>query len=624
MRNKLLVFLFGFLSSIGTYARPDTLTLIRRDSTIQFIFQDTAEQSLTDIDSDQLIRLLKRAAEKNKAGKYINKLVVNNKPNLQPDKRKRDAAYQHLLQQAGKTISQINIQQLPPFGPSLNDTTRLPRTWMEKTGNHLRFKTSQKLIRNNLIFKAGDQVFPAEIIESERLLRDLEFIKDARILLTPSPIDSNSVQLTILVQDVFPHAFNLNVFSSKPSAGIYTKNMFGQGIGISNVFSIPTPDFPSIGYRQSLKLSNFRNYKTDLNIEYIDFYDRNYLTANLHRSFSHTRSHWGGGILIDRSFDNDRINYLPQYMFPSSVKYLYSDGWLGYSFLLSAPDDLMRENLYLMVQREQLTFGTKDLDPLHYPNDLYHGFTVAYSKRSYYKNSYIYQYGKIEDVPYGWLSSFTIGARKFESITEPYIGGYFAKGMALSPNKGYAMGSMFAETFLKNGHASSSTISASAGYISTLNYYGKLKVRHFLHFNYIKGFNRQFNEYLFLEENRNGLPGFTGTELKGKEKLTANLENIYFSPLKLVGFHFIFFTFANAGIIGNGEGNFLKQPVYSGLGAGFRVRNDNLVFNTIQIRFTFFPKSQPGSMFYLIQLNNQDTKEFLDFYPEGPRQKRFQ
>jgi hypothetical protein len=129
---------------------------------------------------------------------------------------------------------------------------------------------------------------------------------------------------------------------------------------------------------------------------------------------------------------------------------------------------------------------------------------------------------------------------------------------------------------------------------------------------------------LFLEENRNGLPGFTGTELKGKEKLTANIENIYFSPLKIVGFHFIFFTFANAGMIGNERGNFLKQPVYSGLGAGFRVRNNNLVFNTIQFRFTFFPKSQPGTLFYLFQLDNQSTKEFIDFYPEGPRPKRFQ
>ena len=38
-----------------------------------------------------------------------------------------------------------------------------------------------------------------------------------------------------------------------------------------------------------------------------------------------------------------------------------------------------------------------------------------------------------------------------------------------------------------------------------------------------------------------------------------------------------------------------SNRLYSGIGAGIRLRNEKLVFNTFQIKFTFYPAAPAGS-----------------------------
>jgi hypothetical protein len=91
--------------------------------------------------------------------------------------------------------------------------------------------------------------------------------------------------------------------------------------------------------------------------------------------------------------------------------------------------------------------------------------------------------------------------------------------------------------------------------------------------------------------------------LKGDKRLFLNNEFVYYSPHYLYGFRFVYYAFADAAIINHSKGALFDNPMYLSAGIGLRLRNERLVFNTIQLQFNFFPLS-PG-------LTNSDT-EFIN------------
>ncbi len=127
-----------------------------------------------------------------------------------------------------------------------------------------------------------------------------------------------------------------------------------------------------------------------------------------------------------------------------------------------------------------------------------------------------------------------------------------------------------------------------ASYFSNLVYIGTYKVRNFVKANYTRGFDRYLDEHLFF--NPDGvLSGFRNDSIGGTQRLTINLESVLFSPRNYYGFRFAFFAFANAVCL-FGTNQILKNGDFlSSIGLGIRLRNDNLLLNTFEIRLGFYP-----------------------------------
>ena len=83
--------------------------------------------------------------------------------------------------------------------------------------------------------------------------------------------------------------------------------------------------------------------------------------------------------------------------------------------------------------------------------------------------------------------------------------------------------------------------------------------------------------------------GFRNDSLRGQKRLSVNLETVVFSPLKVYGFRFIFFGFTDLAFLGSTNENILAPSRVTGIGAGVRIRNDNLILNTFQIRLGYYP-----------------------------------
>jgi hypothetical protein len=60
---------------------------------------------------------------------------------------------------------------------------------------------------------------------------------------------------------------------------------------------------------------------------------------------------------------------------------------------------------------------------------------------------------------------------------------------------------------------------------------------------------------------------------------------------QILGFKIGFFAFGRASLISPSHTSLLKGNFYPSLGGGIRTRNENLIFGTIELRFTWFPRT---------------------------------
>lgn len=506
------------------------------------------------------------------------------------------------------------------------DTTQTAQSWLGRKGNQLRVPTSTRIIRKNLTFSTGEQVDPFHLSESERILRQLNFINDAKIEVQLNAKDTTLVDIIVITRDKYPHAFNLGLSSTTPEVTLYTRNLAGQGLGLSHTQMITSPKSADFGFTDQLTFSNIDKSRINLNLEYSQLNTEHYLSANAQRSFFFTDHKYAGGLYYNRSYQNTGFPGGEQIDWQDDLSYRFSDAWAGRSFKVESANYFNQSYFYLTGQVQSSKFynltDSLSTHPLLIFNRYYYT-ALTFSKRNYYKNNLIYSYGRTEDVPYGFMGSVTMGLNSNAQYSRPYVGGHFSFGKAIIPNKGYFYFSAEAGSYFRENQSEQGYMKFSSKYISNLKPFAGGYLRHFIEWDYLKGFNRLDNEFIYLSERKQGLTGFSDTKLRGKEKMVLSAESIYFSPRNILGFRIIGLAFADLGIIGDGQNGLLKQDYQLSIGAGIRLHNDNLVFRTIQIRLAYLPFAPAGLSAFDLKISGESTKRFIDFVPNAPKRNEF-
>jgi hypothetical protein len=273
---------------------------------------------------------------------------------------------------------------------------------------------------------------------------------------------------------------------------------------------------------------------------------------------------------------------------PEPYTYNYQDYWLSRSFLLN------KKSVSRIITGVRYTnkniFDHPNTPPEFYPYlDSYKRYigSVAFSKQKYYKSNLIYGYGRTEDIPYGGLIRVTAGRENNGYKKRTLLGVEAAIGKS-SSKLGYFYSSAGLGAYTREIKTEEGILSLRMNYISNLVTLGRNRIRNFVYVDYTRGFDRYAKD-LITFQNDNGFSGFRNDSVKGNQRFSFSLESVLFSPLNVVGFRFAFFGFADfsflAGtnqILENGDG-------LSSIGLGVRIRNENLVFKTFQIRFGYFP-----------------------------------
>ncbi len=517
------------------------------------------------------------------------------------------------LRFSGKRIRKIDIQRLNVFGSNINNPEALNANKLETLLNRTHFNTNEFIIRKNLLFSEGDTVSPLTLSDNERILRQLPYIDDSRILVIP--VSDEEVDILVLTKDVYSLGASFDYRSiAKGSVSVFEKNIFGMG----HEFRIQVPydsdlsDSPGlgIGYNINNIIKSFINLK----IFYFDGLGKKTYGFDIQKKLISSETKYAGGISVRQMYTTEDLDTLTV---PEPLKYNLQDYWFSRSFLIS------KESVSRIILGARYTNNNVFDRPFILP-DSYHHLqkyrmflgSASFSVQKYYKTSLIYNYGRTEDIPHGGLFNVTLGKEINEFKERYYTGISLSAGEDLQ-SLGYFYASTGIAAFFNEGYSEQGIFMIRSSYFSNLLYLGSNRLRNFVRVDYTRGFDRYSDESLsFIRED--GFSGFKNDSASGAQRLSVGIESVLFSPANVYGFRFAFFAFSDFGIL-FGTNQFVSEgEVLSSIGLGIRIRNDNLVFNTFQIRLGYFPNLPHYSRINYFLVSGEQLLEPDSFDPGPP------
>jgi hypothetical protein len=123
-----------------------------------------------------------------------------------------------------------------------------------------------------------------------------------------------------------------------------------------------------------------------------------------------------------------------------------------------------------------------------------------------------------------------------------------------------------------------------------------------------------------------GLDGFNVSGLSGTGRLLLTIQTQAYSPWNLMGFRFgPFLNLTLLGMLGDSSAPTGKNKLYTQIGFGVLIKNENLVLNAFQLSVAFYP-AIPGLDHSVFKTNSFRTSDlgFRDFEIGKPAVVTFQ
>ena len=173
--------------------------------------------------------------------------------------------------------------------------------------------------------------------------------------------------------------------------------------------------------------------------------------------------------------------------------------------------------------------------------------------------------------------------------------GYFgigAEASRLFRRGNYYAVTFRAGTFRDEGEFEDTDVLLEVNHFSSLHTISsKWRNRNFFKVGLAKQFSPVLNTPLFLVSNF-GLPYFSGDE-QGSFRSTIRTETVFYNLRKYLGFRFAPFAFGDFALITPRDRELKSSRGYTAIGGGFRTRNENLVFGTLEVRGAYYPRPLP-------------------------------
>jgi hypothetical protein len=581
MRVLLILWLALLISQCNLHAQNNPLDSIPK--------QNTTDKNKTSLK----LRVLKSITGNAESMTDTNRDVIANNIEL-------------LSKYNGKQINNIIIEQ-HNFSTNINLPQVNQKDNFTNIANKLHKSSSDNTIRKNLFFKPNDLLNPIIIAYNEKWLRDLTFIQDARIIAIPVKYDTNKVDLFIITKDIFPLGGNLNIKNQNSfDASLSDENLFGTGnrLKINHNFDNTRIPKPAFGYELTLRnlFGSFINMNAGMNDYTNSISDGSRSAMNKHLlgelPFLHPLSNWTGGFeLMEFKNTNAYPSKWSDSLFNSKLNYHYDtkDFWLGYQLFFKTKLNKINRRHIIQLRHFENSFNIRPINFLaqldkNYRNINANFLSITVFNQNIIRTKYLYGFGRNEDLPIGQSLSLTLGNYYRDHNSISYAGLNYEK-YALQSSGNYShlnfnIGSSYTEKKFQDFR-----------FLSSLEIIGKLKYskngspyRHLFNISIAQTLNNKFNEALLIYSNY-GIPQLNKEQIKGGTRISGNWESVLYSAKTIYGFKSSPFVFANLTYIKAIDEVKKNGGVFAAVGTGTRIRNENLIFGTIELKCFYLPRT---------------------------------
>ncbi len=589
----------------------DSLYVPKMDTS--FIVADTIEyQIFSDkyVLSDGFYDSIYSVAKQSRVTKELFNLLVTKSQPQDPFETKdpvKSEAYFEVFR--NKRISEINYVSVDLFGGSVNDTTRKAQSSIGRLSNELHRNTSFEVVQRYLLFQKGDLVDPFKMADSERIIRSLSYIEDARIQITPDPLDIEAVRVDMIVKDRFPWSVDLSVDdNSAVRAGFTNRNILGTGNEFGVGYLYNKAETPNHGFDARYTVRNIQNSFIDGTV----FASNNYLGKSKGLTFrrdfiSPEIKYYGEATLEHVQPIQDLIFADSLYEENFNIDRRSYDVWGARSFQLGT-----RKNLSFALRLQHDYFTERPM-VMADSNEIYqnHHFLVgaiSYSKINYLKTKNILSFNITEDVPVGFIYSI-IGGKDWTEFGPREYRGFRTSYSFYNDRAGYFLFNVESGYFTKQNTRSNEVIQMDARHFTPLFDLGGAYSRIFTRIHFFNGQRLSIPKSQSLQgENRIG--NITGNQIEGNRTVTLTTEYVVFQPWYFYGFRFA--TYAHLGV-GNVSESRITEPytqTYYVMGGGVRIRNESLVFDTFEFRVSLIPNPPVEGQIFFFKISLSTPRFF--------------
>lgn len=498
----------------------------------------------------------------------------------------------------GKIIRNINVETVG-FEFSIYGEEKPIVQKIGRIANSLHTNTREKTIRQHLFIKPNQRLNPYKLGDNERYLRDQSFILESRIMVTPI-LDTDSVDLTVVTRDIFSIGGSVGgSFPTAPLFKIYDANVDGRAQGIEFDVLYDNDRVPKTGiavaYSKSSLLGSFADlmvYYTQLNSGLSAGEEKEYATGiSLERPLVSPYSKFAGGAGWSQNWSKN-VYSLPDSLF-LDYKYNAANLWAGFNFGSEKPlQDRRRKFValrafdgYFIDQPEQEYITNESR--YHSSRGILAEFTVY--EQDFFKTQYVYGFGRTEDIPFGYNFSTTFGYTKTMGLARPY-GDINLNYKGASKSGSFYELMLNAAGYFRNG-PEDVAIQTGGTFYSPVFSLGRYKIRNSGSFFYTQLFDQVTNDWLTIRGNT--IPGLRVDEVDATQRISFGFESSLFTHWSLIGFRitpFSSFYWAKLKCLTCEN----KYQNYTGISLGMRIRNENLIFGTMEIKGTFIPNDDEG------------------------------
>ena len=370
---------------------------------------------------DSIYYKIEEFSDKRKFTKFLHRFIFRREADSASVSSRKEKQSQESYD--GKFIRNVRIETIDPFGYNTKEKKEKSK-WYDWFTNHLHSNTRISTVNNYLLFRKGEAYNAQKLYESERLLRQMNFVNRVNISVENS--SSDSVDVAVKVLDSWSLKPRLSYSGSKIGLGVTEENLLGLGHEVDFLYRNDSKEKQDYFYGSYLANNLFGSYINAQILGERDFFKNERINVSAKRDFFSPLTKWAGGFTFEYFMRNVALPMEDLSAFPAvQIKVYSQDLWGGYQIPVSAnSDERISSNIALIGRFQNYQYkDSPGIDELNYFRS-YNSFlaSAGFIQRKFSVQQQVFQYDLPEDIPYGNSLSLTAGLLSRSKEVVPYAG----------------------------------------------------------------------------------------------------------------------------------------------------------------------------------------------------------